>query len=479
MVWKFNSALSFYQDAYDNHTTENGVQLRLQLLERIMRTHSVLKHWKEMPETSYQLYQLAKKHNDKAHIAMALFMRGKRLHLQGLKDEAFKTCRDAIESMKNCDYEYKNKELAAFYGILAHMYCDDNSFDKAMQASKEQERYVKLSTQNTGPWKNRGMQRVYSIRINILANMGRIAEADKLYQQHKVNSLTDPVCGDALLGYYRIRGMNKESLSLLSEVMAHIQEDGDTIGRNMLRLLGDEGDILYRSGDYQQAALRYASMNRIADSISARTLSKISDEVIKVQRSEQAIAKHNLYMIIGIAVIVLLLTIVAFLTYQTISARRSHRFMAATIQRLMHYRKIVIQNGDADKIGENNGTTQENEEFKRFKEMDKRIMKEHLFVQPSFGRDDLMRMMGVDKTALASIIQRYTGTNVPGYINIKRMEYAVVLMRKHPEYTLNAISEACGIMGSATFIRNFKNVYEMTPSEYRKLLEEGGFTPRN
>lgn len=143
----------------------------------------------------------------------------------------------------------------------------------------------------------------------------------------------------------------------------------------------------------------------------------------------------------------------------------------------MHYRDIVVQNGDADKTDKNNGTSDESEEFKRFKEMDKRIMKERLFTQSDFGRDDLMRMMGVDKTALATLIQRYSGTNVPGYINLKRMEYAVVLMRKHPEYTLNAISEACGIMGSATFIRNFKNVYEMTPSEYRKLLEEGGPPP--
>ena len=52
------------------------------------------------------------------------------------------------------------------------------------------------------------------------------------------------------------------------------------------------------------------------------------------------------------------------------------------------------------------------------------------------------------------------------------MEYAVQLMKQHPEYTLGAISEACGIKSPATFIRNFKNTFGMTPSEFQKNMSE-------
>ena len=99
-------------------------------------------------------------------------------------------------------------------------------------------------------------------------------------------------------------------------------------------------------------------------------------------------------------------------------------------------------------------------------------MKEELFRNPNFGRDELMRFMGVDKNNLPSIIQRYTGTNVTGYLNGKRMEYAVQLMKEHPEYTLAAIAEACGMKSPTTFIRNFRESYDLTPSEYRKSLEK-------
>ena len=152
--------------------------------------------------------------------------------------------------------------------------------------------------------------------------------------------------------------------------------------------------------------------------------------------------------------------------------------MMQMVRQMMHYRNLVIQNGDSVEMGDNDDTAPaSDEERTRFKEVDKRIMKEKLLAQPDFGRDELMRLLGVDKNTVPSIIQRFTGTNIPGYVNNKRMEYAVLLMKQHPEYTLGAISEACGIKSPATFIRNFKVVYGMTPSEFRKQIDESPNTP--
>jgi len=174
-----------------------------------------------------------------------------------------------------------------------------------------------------------------------------------------------------------------------------------------------------------------------------------------------------LFITVGICLIVFIL----LLLYQALRLRNRNRVMADTIGRLMHYRHIVIQNGDKEEIEEEKQDITK-EEYQLFKDIDKRIMKERLFADPNFGRDELMRLFGVDKNTLPSIIQRYTHHNVPGYINTKRMEYAVYLIKNHPEYTLGAIAEACGIKSPATFIRNFKNVYGMTPSEYRSARKD-------
>ena len=54
-AWHYNKALIFFQQAYDDPSVTDNPTLQMQLLERIMRTHYVLCHWKEFPEASYQL----------------------------------------------------------------------------------------------------------------------------------------------------------------------------------------------------------------------------------------------------------------------------------------------------------------------------------------------------------------------------------------------------------------------------------------
>lgn len=475
-VWQYNHALTYYQQAYDDPSVARAPELQMQLLKLIMRTHFVLRHWKELPETSYQLYHLAKKYDSQAYLSMALFMRGKRFHMEGQKEKGYQTCQDAVERMKNSDYPRKYHELAAYYALLAKMYESDKRYDEALQMSDEQGRYVKMAYENQTNCQ-RGLQRYYAIRLELMANLGRFAEADSLYQLYGNAPVTDPLCGDALLDYFRLTGNTDASLRFLGEVMRNISEDGDSIGRNMQRLINDMGDIYFEAGDYQKAAECYANMGRIADSLSARGLRNVAGEVYKVIDNEHAIAHHRQVLIITVAGIVLLLTIVIFIGYQGFVERRKNRSMTNTIKQLMRYRDLVLQNGDSVEMDENEELEASGAERKLFKEVDKRIMKERLFAQPDFGRDDLMRLLGVDKNTLPSLIQQYTGTNVPGYVNNKRMEYAVSLIKQHPEYTLGAISEACGIKSPATFIRNFKSAYGMTPSEFRKQLDESELTP--
>ena len=470
---QYNKALSYFLQAYDDRSTADNPQRKMQLLERIMRTHYVLRHWKELSEASYQLYHLAKKHDAPAYLSMALFMRGSRYYYVGQKEEGYQTCLNALDMMKNSDYRFRYHELAAYCAILTKMYTKDKCYDDALRMSDDQERYVRMAMKDQTNCK-RGLQRVYPIRMALLAELGRFAEADSLYRLFGDGIVTDPICGDALLAYFRLSGKNEESLQFLETAIRNIREDGDTIGRNMLRLLSDQGDIYYRMGQYQQASKSYMSMCRITDSISARSLSNVAAEVDKVIDNEHTMAHHRQMLIVTIAGVVLLLTVVLLLARHSLMERRKNRSMMQMVQQMMHYRNLVIQNGDSVEMGDNGDSTSASEEDERtrFKEVDKRIMKEKLFAQPDFGRDELMRLLGVDKNTVPSIIQRFTGTNVPGYVNNKRMEYAVLLMKQHPEYTLGAISEACGIKSPATFIRNFKAVYGMTPSEFRKQIDE-------
>lgn len=470
--WKYKIALNFYEQAYDDAVVTNDVDMQIESLVRVMRTHDVLRHWKEMPESSYRLYVLATEHGDSVHAAMALVMRGKRLHSLGQKQEGLRVVKDATEMMERTVFPHKNHELADCYAILAKMYCSDGRYDEAMQMSQKQEHYVKLSKgSHTDEWYRRNLQRTFIIRLEILSKMGRLDEADRIYKKNGIVPVTDPLCGDALLIYYRYRGMHVEALRFLNAAMENIREDGDTIGRNMQRLMNDMGNVYYGLGDYQQAAECYAGTSRIADSLAARSLSNLIDEVHKVIDSERSIAKYHERHIIIIASAVVLLVFILLMLRQYWVVRRKNKRMMGLIRQMTGYREVIIHNGDSDEMGNNMTSDVPLEEYKRFKEVDKRIMKEHLFANPEFGREDLMRLLGVDKNRLPKLIHSIAGTNVPGYINSKRMEYAVTLLNTHTDYTFEAIAEACGI-SPTTFIRNFKAAYDMTPSDYRKQLKD-------
>ena len=107
----------------------------------------------------------------------------------------------------------------------------------------------------------------------------------------------------------------------------------------------------------------------------------------------------------------------------------------------------------------------------RFLRFNEQVDARRLYAQPGISRDDLCRVMGVDRTTFSRIIAEQSGCqNLADYLNRKRMAYAVELMYQHPNYTLQAIMEDCGYTNKMTFNRVFKDTYGMTPSEYRQRL---------
>jgi len=82
----------------------------------------------------------------------------------------------------------------------------------------------------------------------------------------------------------------------------------------------------------------------------------------------------------------------------------------------------------------------------------------------------LADLMGVDRTTFSRIIQEQSGCkNLKDYLNQKRMRLAEQLLRQHPDYTIEAIANDCGLT-LTTFKRLCKDMHGMSPSDYRKSL---------
>jgi len=102
-----------------------------------------------------------------------------------------------------------------------------------------------------------------------------------------------------------------------------------------------------------------------------------------------------------------------------------------------------------------------------FIKLDGIIEQEKLFTRHDLSREVLCDVISVGRNRFTTIMRQYSGaTNLSEYINRKRVNYAVQLMKQYPQWTLEAICDACG-MNNTSFKRYFKMFHGMPPSEYR------------
>ena len=102
-----------------------------------------------------------------------------------------------------------------------------------------------------------------------------------------------------------------------------------------------------------------------------------------------------------------------------------------------------------------------------FEHIDNTIREQQLFLQPDFSRDSLCQMLNINKTQCSSVIKTYANSSFPTYINRLRLNHAIELMKRYPQYSIEAIANECG-MERANFHRRFVEEFGITPSEYKK-----------
>ena len=107
-----------------------------------------------------------------------------------------------------------------------------------------------------------------------------------------------------------------------------------------------------------------------------------------------------------------------------------------------------------------------------FLQLEKKVNEKNLFLCSHLSREDLCKLIGVDKNDIAAIVKEFDGRNVPMYINNKRIIYAARLMQRQPNFNVQSIAEECGFNHLGTFYRLFRRKYDMTPIDFEKLVRK-------
>ena len=495
-IRRFLRSRPFYERTLANESLRDSDQVQLDVLKRLMDVCDLLNEDDNLMEYIFRLRQKARSCGNKEFIAMADFMEGKRTHYHGNRSEGYELCLKALEDMKASNYRRKHSELRVFYAELIKMYARDGRYDEALQMSKLQEAEAReSSTFSIHKAGDRAMRRVFALRASMLAQAGRRAAADRAYAQWLKTTGGSVIDDLEIFDYLRLTQHNTEALDVIRHYREFIQSQGDTLSYRMMSAHNKEALIHLACGDYDLAAEHGREVARIADSLHLRVSDIKMNMTHKLLMDEMEHHRSQLLFTIVSALLLGLLLLLGVTVYYTRRIRRKNRHLLMLINAIDAYRKAVVSGAspaspeivealEVIRSYEDEGGTPDekvevpdDEDRRLFVEMDTQVTRDRLFLKPGFCREDLMRLIGVDKNRFGKMMSKYS-TNASVYINMRRVEYGAKLLIENPTYTISTIALECGMSNTVTFNRTFKDVYNMTPSEYREqmgaILPKGG-----
>lgn len=485
---RYLKALSFFERVQAERSLRDSTRLQLVLGQRLMDCHCELYHGAEVVEAISALRKKAKACGDKAFVSLALFTSGKIHHYHGHRDEGYASCLEALEMMKETDYPNKHIELRNYYANLVRMYTRDGRYDEAMHMSQYQEAEALYpSPAIMLKARERGMRQVYALRASMLAHAGRMAEADKAYAAWKKTTVSNVIDDMDIFDYLQIRHLNKEALDIIVPYRTFIYEQGDSISYRLLAALNREALLRIDMGDIDGGVDCGRQVAKIAHKLHLiKSGEQMQTTYHLLEEQSASHTKSRWLMFLCGALLIAAIAAVIILSYMR-NERHHFRDMRRLVKVLDAYRRAVIKGESTsspevvaaieelrtlnlpDDVSSDGEEEPDDEDRRLFVEMDKQVTRDRLFLKPNLGRDDLMRLIGVDKNRFGKMMSKYSdASNTSVYINVKRVEYGAQLLIEHPEYTIATVATECGMTNTVTFNRTFKEIYNMTPSDYRE-----------
>ena len=447
----------------------------LQLKRWLMKVHDVLGNDREL---MYSIDELKKEAED-AHIKefaiIADFTFGKRLHYHGYKAKGYRQCWDAIKAMSHSKSRMKHREMFRFYTSLIRMLIRDHRYNEALRLSYKQEQEARLFKNGMRYANQLTLRQTYANRTEILMKLHRRAAADSAYNVWKTFACGNAIDDKDILPYLIDSHRHYEALDVIHRYEDFLTNEDDSLSEWMLAMRINEGLVTSHLGDFTRTNENFRHMRTIIESMAERKSRKEMKAAYSNIKDSDMLELRSRWLIYVSVVGALLLIMVMIAVHYNRIIRRRNKLLQQTLNGLNAYRNVSFgqkTTGETAADGEESELAPSDDE-RLFVEMDRRVTHDRLFLNPSLSRDDLMSIMGVGKNRFVSIMGRFCDEdNVTQYINQKRLEYATQLMRRHPNYTLQAIMQECGMTNTATFNRAFKHFYGVTPSEYRNSLEE-------
>lgn len=496
-MYRNKSALYYARRAYvsDSLSYDNPSHL-LRMTVSMAELFSLLSEYKESMRYAVQGVELARELKDIQSECRLLFCMGENKRRLSFKEEGylfFDQAIDLLDNSKNEDYETM---LSYFYGVKMGYLIADKRSNEALEIGLQREKLLdRMSEQSKIRADLLDLQFAYvysklAYLFHLMGDQKRAAVYYKKYQS--TNAASTPDGKFDATPYLLLLGKYQAVLDNCRD-FKEVMRQQDTLNSQYLSILNLEIQANVKLENYKTVINLQRDITAIKDSIYQREKQNAAlelDALYELNEKEARISEQAFQLKIRTITLICILSgalLALFflwrLWHQNCVIRNKNKALVKRIneqfsmQEEMDRSQLGVEKDLSfpEKVEDESGDNEEQDKQMNkmiFEKLDYIIKRDKMYLSPDLSREELTRIVRMNNTRFAKMIKENTDTNLNGYINNLRLNYAIHLMKEQPDYTLRAIAESSGINSMPTFHQLFKGRTGMTPSEFKNAQKD-------
>ena len=439
----------------------------------------------------------SKRLEDRVSEARLLYCIGENNRMLSFKDKAYDYFDSAIDLLKGRKGVKEIGMLSSFYGGKMSYLMTDSLYEDASVMALEREKQIKkLETLPDVPKGLVDMQYgyLYSKWAYNCYMEKKYGQAEKYFAMYQSTEYSRTPDGKMYSIPYLLASKHyKQVIDNSQEFKELMRKQQDTINAQYMNVLEREVQAYMGMGNYKEAAILQGAIIAITDSINNRDKENAALELntmYDTSEKEDYIAKQAFQLKVR-NITLTFLTCITLLTLFVLwrmwrfnhIIRYKNKILAKFINERLARKKDSqsldideqlmisqdIQEEISDETGKASGEEEENKKI--FIELNRIVVQDQLYLSSELSREDLAQLVHLNNARFARMIKECTGTNFNGYINDLRIDYAIKLLKLHPNYTIRAIADEVGFNSTPILYNLFKKKTGMTPYEFKKAQE--------
>ena len=496
-MYRNKSALYYARRAYvsDSLSHDNPSHL-LRMTVSMAELFSLLSEYKESMRYAVQGVELARELKDIQSECKLLFCMGENKRRLSFKEEGylfFDQAIDLLDNSKNEDYETM---LSYFYGVKMGYLIADKRSNEALEIGLQREKLLdRMSEQSKIRADLLDLQFAYvysklAYLFHLMGDQKRAAVYYKKYQS--TNAASTPDGKFDATPYLLLLGKYQAVLDNCRD-FKEVMRQQDTLNSQYLSILNLEIQANVKLENYKTVINLQRDITAIKDSIYQRekqnaaleldALYELNEKEARISQQAFQLKIRTITLICILSGALLALFFLWRLWHQNCVIRNKNKALVKRIneqfsmQEEMDRSQLGVEKDLSfpEKVEDESGDNEEQDKQMNkmiFEKLDYIIKRDKMYLSPDLSREELTRIVRMNNTRFAKMIKENTDTNLNGYINNLRLNYAIHLMKEQPDYTLRAIAESSGINSMPTFHQLFKGRTGMTPSEFKNAQKD-------